>query len=89
LRSVLAAIMAVLGTVLILSGAAGLWAVALTRPRTGETTEPGSRMEALVMAVGRIPGPERLIVWGVVLLALSAVASGAISLSVSAAAGNS
>jgi hypothetical protein len=40
------------------------------------------------MAVaGRLPGGERLIGWGVLLLALAAVASGAITFSATATAG--
>jgi hypothetical protein len=84
LRSAIAIIMAVLGTVLVLSGAAALWASALVRPGAAE---PGGRIERTVGVVGRLPIPDRLITWGVVLLALSAVAAGAITLSATATAG--
>jgi hypothetical protein len=36
---------------------------------------------------GRLPTPDRLILWGVVLLGLSAVAAGAITFSATATAG--
>jgi hypothetical protein len=95
MRSAIAIIMAVLGTVLVLSGAAALWASALVRPAsagdvgTGDATtvERTRKLDRTVDVVHRIPGPERLITWGVVLLALSAVAAGAITFSATATAG--
>ncbi len=93
MRSAIAIIMAVLGTILVLSGAAALWAAALTRPRlagdaTGDAADvERTRRERAVDAVSRMPSPDRLIMWGVVLLALSAVAAGAVTLSASATAG--
>jgi hypothetical protein len=91
MRSAIAVIMAVLGTVLVLSGAAALWASALAKPRTGDATPypAGTRVERTVSAVSQVPGPERLIIWGIVLLALSAVAAGAITFAASATAGTS
>jgi hypothetical protein len=86
MRSAIAIIMAVLGTVLVLSGAAALWAVALARP-DGAATEP-TRSDRTMGALSRLPSPDRLIVWGVVLLGLSAVAAGAITVSATATAGN-
>jgi hypothetical protein len=90
LRSAVAVIMAILGTVLVLGGAAALWASALTRPQT-ETPDAGgsaSRSERVIDTLSRVRTPDRLILWGVVLLALSAVASGAIQIAASASAGN-
>jgi hypothetical protein len=86
MRSAIAIIMAVLGTVLVLSGAAALWAVALARPAS-EAVEP-TRSDRTLGALSRLPSPDRLIVWGVVLLGLSAVAAGAITVSATATAGN-
>jgi hypothetical protein len=89
MRSAIAIIMAILGTVLVLSGAAALWASALVRPAAAEST--GTPDPPLVRAAGRLvrlPAPDRLIIWGVVLLALSAVAAGAITISATATAGN-
>ena len=91
MRSAIAMIMAILGTVLVLSGSAAVWAAALAKPRTsdGAPYPAGSRMERTVAVVSQVPGPERLILWGVVLLALSAVAAGAITFAASATAGTS
>jgi hypothetical protein len=88
MRSAIAITMAVLGTVLVLSGAAALWASALARP-AGEEIVSGRRIDRTMNAVGKLPAPDRLITWGVVLLALSAIASGAINFSASATAGTS
>jgi hypothetical protein len=38
--------------------------------------------------LSKLPTPDRLIIWGVVLLALSAVAAGAITMTAAATAGN-
>jgi hypothetical protein len=92
MRSIVAAIMAILGTVLVLSGAAAFWAAALGRAGgsgSAESSEQGSgRLNQTVGTMARLPRPERLILWGVVLLGLSAVAAGAISVSATATAGN-
>ena len=83
--------MAILGTVLVLSGSAAFWAVALNRtepsPSPEASPEPGRLNQAAGM-LSRLPRPERLILWGVVLLGLSAIAAGAISFSATATAGN-
>jgi len=81
--------MAILGVVLVLSGAGAFWAVALTRTKTEPTADPSSRWGRGLEVAGRLPTPDRLIVWGVVLLALSAVAAGAITISATATAGTS
>jgi hypothetical protein len=95
MRSIVAAIMAILGTVLVLSGAAAFWAVALTRTEPSPSPEASSdgsqqsgRLNQTTGTLSRLPRPERLILWGVVLLGLSAVAAGAISFSATATAGN-
>ena len=85
MRSIVAVIMAILGTVLVLSGAAAFWAAALHR---GEPAGEAGRLNETVDTLSRLPRPERLILWGVVLLGLSAVAAGAISVSATATAGN-
>lgn len=88
MRSAIAVTMAILGVILILGGAAALWASALTRSREdADTAAPISRMDRSVGTLSRLPAPERLIVWGVVLLALAAVAAGAITFSATATAG--
>lgn len=94
MRNAIALVTALLGVVLVLAGAATLWARALRRPddeavRSGQpssTIERGA-IERGVQAAARLPGGERLIAWGTVLLALAAVASGAITFSVTATAG--
>ena len=92
MRSAIAIIMAILGTVLVLSGAAALWASAIVRPAGAEAGAaagpPESRLDPAAGRLVRLPGPDRLIIWGVVLLALSAVAAGAITISATATAGN-
>jgi hypothetical protein len=95
MRSAIAIIMAILGTVLVLGGAGALWAAAVGRPRTsddtdgptGTTVPVRSRWQRTVDVAATLPSPERVIFWGVVLLALGAVAAGAISVNVSVSAG--
>jgi hypothetical protein len=87
MRSAIAIIMAVLGTILVLSGAAALWALALARPAPADAAAAGARLDRAANALSRLPAPDRLIIWGVVLLALSAVATGAIQVSATATAG--
>jgi len=80
--------MAILGVILILVGVAALWATALTRSREdADTAAPISRVDRGVGALSRLPVPERLIVWGVVLLGLAAVAAGAVTFSITLTAG--
>ena len=89
MRSAIAIIMAILGTILVLSGGAALWASAVVRPGgTEASTPPGSKLDRAAGTLARLPAPDRLIIWGVVLLALSAVAAGAITISLAATAGN-
>ena len=90
MRSAIAIITAMLGVVLVLGGAGALWASALTRHggTYGEPEPTLTRWQRTVDAAAKVPGPERLILWGVVLLTLGAVAAGAITLSVNVSAGN-
>jgi hypothetical protein len=88
-RSFIAVIMAILGTALTLGGAAALWASGLTKPRTPDMPDASpTRGEKAIDNLGRVPNPDRLIIWGVVLLALSAVAAGAIQISATASTGS-
>lgn len=96
MRDWIAGIMAVLGTLLVLAGAAIIVLRAMgpgpgpgtgaDRPDAAETAsaKPGTR---LVRAVRDMPAADRLIGWGIVLLVLGAVAAGAISFSFGANAG--
>ncbi|MBX6752201.1 MAG: hypothetical protein IRY85_21500 [Micromonosporaceae bacterium] len=89
MRNGIALVTAILGVVLVLVGAATLWAGALRRaedPSVGRS-DRSSVVERGIAMAARLPGGERLIAWGVALLALAAVASGAITFSVTATAG--
>ena len=67
-----------------LSGAGALWASAVARPDRADDPTPRTGWQRTVDVASKVPTPERLILWGVVvLLALGAVAAGAISVSVS------
>lgn len=81
MRNAIAAIMAILGTILVLGGVTALWGPVLLRPQA-EPAEDGRQRTAEVL--GRLPSPERLLAWGVVLLALSAVTAGAVTISITA-----
>jgi hypothetical protein len=86
MRSAIAIIMAMLGVILVLGGAGALWASAVARPdRPDDPNRTG--WQRTVDVAGKVPRPERLILWGVVLLTLGAVAAGAISLQVNVSAG--
>jgi hypothetical protein len=100
MRGAIVVVTAILGVVLVLAGTATLWAGALRRqpsedpagrrPEDGQSVRPGqapSAVERGVAVAAKLPGGERLIGWGVVLLALAAVASGAITFSATVAAG--
>ena len=87
MRSWIAVIMAILGVILVLGGGTTLWASGFVRQRGAEAVPAESRFERGLDAVSRRPGAERLITWGVVLLALSAIAAGAISFSATATTG--
>ena len=89
MRSAIAVIMAILGTILVLSGTSAMWASVLSRTRSDgpEAVTPISRSGRMFAALSQLPAPDRMIIWGVVLLALSALAAGAITFSVEASAG--
>ena len=86
MRAAIVVIMALLGVILVLTGVAALWGSAVSTSRTERTDETG-RLERGLTVAGRLPAPEALIKWGVVLLTISAIAAGAISFSVTASAG--
>lgn len=97
MRDWIAGSMAVLGTLLVLSGGAVIVLRALRPPATGpsaDETTAGSTAGStarpttrLATAIRRMPAADRLIGWGVVLLVLGAVAAGAISFNLGAEAG--
>jgi hypothetical protein len=93
MRDWIAGAMLVLGTLLVLAGAA---VVVLKALGSGPPDEPAvddggshrlSPSGRVLGAVRRISAADRLIVWGIVLLVIAAIAAGAISLDLSARAG--
>src|SRR5262245_13638891 len=96
MQNVIAVIAALLGTVLVLSGAGALWGAAQARSRSGEdsrstaetSTTDSDRMRRTLATLGRMDSPERLIAWGVVLLLISVVAGGAITFGITLTAGS-
>ena len=84
MQDFIAALLAILGTLLVLAGAT----VTVVRTTTSPSTEPevtgGNRVLGMIR---RVNGADRLIAWGVVLLVLAAIASGAISFNFGAEAG--
>src|SRR5262245_4257738 len=96
MRDWIAGAMLVLGTLLVLAGAAvvvlkavGTAPGAEPEPAAGDTVAvPRLSPSARVLgAVRRISAADRLIVWGIVLLVIAAIAAGAIGLDLSAKAG--
>ena len=90
MRGAIVVIMAILGVILVLAGVAALWGSAVGPSRTDGSSPaggPSGRFERGLAVAGRLPTPDVLIKWGVVLLTLSAIAAGAISFSVTASAG--
>jgi len=96
MRDWIAGAMLVLGTLLVLAGAAvvvlkalGTAGPAEPEPTADETaTRPRLSPSSRVLgAVRRISAADRLIVWGIVLLVIAAIAAGAIGLDLSAKAG--
>ena len=96
MRDWIAGAMLVLGTLLVLAGAAVVVLKALgtagpTEPEpTVDEATPAPRLSPssrVLGAVRRISAADRLIVWGIVLLVIAAIAAGAIGLDLSAKAG--
>jgi hypothetical protein len=99
MQNVIAAVMLILGTLLVLAGVAVIVAKAILTPDTDPGVDlpsvevvPGAappthpRTRKLLRTVRRIEPSDRLIAWGVVLLLLAAVASGMISFNLGASA---
>lgn len=100
MRDWIAAVMTVLGTLMVLAGAAVIVARALAPagpPEPALADRPTGEIPVVTTAVGpsgrllgavrRIQAADRLIAWGVLLLVLAAVAAGAISFNLGANAG--
>jgi hypothetical protein len=99
MQDMIAAVMLILGTLLVLAGVAVIVAKAILTPDTDPGADlpavevvPGSgppshrRTRRALRMVRRIEPSDRLIAWGVVLLLLAAVASGMISFNLGASA---
>jgi hypothetical protein len=87
MRNWIAGAMTVLGTLLVLSGAVTIimrtW---FTPARAGEPVTVAEEQDRGLKSLLRFSAPDRLIGWGIVLLILAAVAAGAISFNLGAAA---
>jgi hypothetical protein len=83
MQDFIAALLAILGTILVLAGATATVVKAVATPTT-ETEATGNRVLGWI---SRINGADRLVAWGVLLLALAAIASGAIAFNFEASAG--
>lgn len=83
MREWIAVLLAVLGALMVLSGAT-ITVVKTVAPAQVDETAPGN---AIVKRFRRLNGADRLVLWGVVLLFLAAIAAGAISFNFGAEAG--
>jgi len=88
MRDSIAVLMAVLGTLLVLAGAGVIVAKAVVAPAdvTAATVPAPTTGARLLGVLRQVEAYDRLIIWGIVLLVLAAVTSGAISFNVDAAA---
>ncbi len=83
MQDFIAALLAILGTLLVLAGAT-LTVLKTVGPAQADGTAGGGRLAGWVR---RLNGADRLVAWGVVLLLLAAIASGAIAFNLGASAG--
>jgi hypothetical protein len=83
MRDWISALLAVLGSLMVLAGAT-LTVVKTVTPVHVDDAAPGN---ALIKRLRRLNGADRLLLWGVVLLLLAAIAAGAISFNFGAEAG--
>lgn len=83
MRDWISALFAVLGSLMVLAGGT-MTVVKTIAPEQVDDTAPGN---AIVKRFRRLNGADRLVVWGVLLLLLAAIAAGAISFNFGAVAG--
>jgi hypothetical protein len=82
MQDFIAALLAILGTLLVLAGAT-VTVLKTVAPVPADGPATGNKMAAWIR---RLNGADRLVAWGVVLLVLAAIAAGAISFNLGAAA---
>jgi hypothetical protein len=90
MRDWIAGAMSVLGVLLVLAGAGAVVLRAFAAPGTADATAevaPVGTRTRVVRAIRDMPAADRLILWGVVLLVLAAIAAGAIGIQLTANAG--
>ena len=80
----IAGLLAVLGTLLVLAGGT---IVALHNLTPAQPTDPSAGRPTLVARLRALGGGDRLLLWGVILLVLAAIAAGALSFNLGASAG--
>jgi drug/metabolite transporter (DMT)-like permease len=84
MRDWISALLAVLGSLMVLAGGT-ITVVKTVTPEYVDDTASGSRF---IKRLRKLNGGDRLVLWGVVLLLLAAIAAGAISFNFGAQAGN-
>ena len=83
MRDFIAVLFAVLGSLMVLAGAT-ITVVKTIAPVHVDETQPGN---ALVKRFRRLNGADRLVLWGIIVLLMAAIAAGAISFNFGAEAG--
>jgi len=83
MRDWISALLAILGSLMVLAGGT-ITVVKTIAPETVDETAPGN---ALIKRFRKLNGADRLVLWGVILLFLAAIAAGAISFNFGAEAG--
>jgi hypothetical protein len=90
MRDWIAGAMSVLGVLLVLAGAGAIVLRAFAAPSAADATAevaPAGTRTRTMRAIRDMPAADRLILWGVVLLVLAAIAAGAIGIRLDATAG--
>jgi hypothetical protein len=86
MQNLIAGLLAVLGTLLVLSGAAITTMQNLTPASTPAATPSGGK-PSLLARMRLLGGADRLVLWGVVLLVIAAIAADALTFNLGANAG--
>lgn len=83
MRDWISALLAVLGSLMVLAGGT-ITVVKTVTPEYVDDTAPGNKF---IKRLRKLNGGDRLVLWGVVLLLLAAIAAGAISFNIGAEGG--